>query len=405
MAGAATPHPAGPGGPPKKAQAGAGVPAPAPAPALAESLAAALRGLPGAAGRGAEVVVRDAAGRVVGSLSLAAAAGDGDGDDGGDEDDDGPEEAPPEVRAALAPVRAERGAGNERFGAGQFEEAVFHYGQALAGLEAGPLLRHPAAANAEAAVLHENLAAAHLALGAAAEALRHCRAALALDPRRAKALYRQGQALLRRGEVAAAAQSFERALAAAPDNYDVLAALDHCDDLLEAGAPAAPGAGDPGDAAAAGAAAAGGDPVPMETVARLMDAVRAEYEETGRVAGCVFLVHAGKGWGSVKIDGAFASQGTLREALGFVRGQHGAFFAQCACACAQLRDVAYPRLQYAHPWPAGVDVEADGVVVEALTRAERRAWLLPVAADGALLEPVELDAECRLLDEDLTPFP
>merc|ERR1719281_1686355 len=138
-----------------------------------------------------------------------------------------PEPEPEEVRRALDAARGLRESGNAAFAAGELELAVERYGTALARLSRPPLLGR-AAANSEALPLHCNLAAASRRLrdaGGGGEqgslnerVLAHCAAALALDPRSVKALYRQAGSRAWMGALHAARASLDQALRFAPDH-------------------------------------------------------------------------------------------------------------------------------------------------------------------------------------------
>jgi tetratricopeptide (TPR) repeat protein len=73
--------------------------------------------------------------------------------------------------------------------------------------------------------LHQNAAAALLALQQHDEALGHCRAALALQPNSVKALYRKGRAHAALGQDGSAREAFNKAAALEPGDSAVRAAL------------------------------------------------------------------------------------------------------------------------------------------------------------------------------------
>merc|ERR1712091_690561 len=177
------------------------------------------------AGPAGALLVRAADGRALGLVAAPGGRPAEEGGGGGPEPEPEPgtepepELEPEEVRLGLDAVRGLRESGNAAFAAGELELAVERYGAALARLSGPPLLGRTAA-NSEALPLHCNLAATSRRLrdAAAPEAegvqsslnervLAHCAAALAIEPRSVKALYRQAEAQAWAGALYAARAS------------------------------------------------------------------------------------------------------------------------------------------------------------------------------------------------------
>ena len=420
---------------------------------------ASLPVLPGGgdpAGPAGALLVRTADGR---ALGLVAAPGGQPAEEGAGpelepepETEPEPELEPEEVRRGLDAVRGLRESGNAAFAAGELELAVERYSAALARLSRPPLLGRTAA-NFEALPLHCNLAATSRRLRDAAASggggvqsslnervLAHCTAALALEPRSVKALYRQAEAQAWAGALYAARASLDRALRTAPDHPEVLALSDACDDGLEAGealdtpeGAAGGGVGPRGRAIPAHSPTEGAPPpLPEEFVpfvAGVRRQVAQELEEKGGVTAAVHLRHTREGgveegqggmgsesalkdgssrpgtgegyaFGTVDISGAFDSLQNLRECCAFIRGQHFAHAADCACVVVDKARVRYPVVWWAHPWPG--DPDDAGVFLEAHWRTGEGGhvtWFLPLATGGALGEPIELHPEAALLDD------
>lgn len=95
----------------------------------------------------------------------------------------------------------------------------------------------PADQPAVPALLLPNRAAAHLKLRDFAAALQDCGAALAVQPRWAKALYRKAAALQGLGQLAGAVEAAQQALSAEPNNKDVHALLKQLEAAVAAAAP------------------------------------------------------------------------------------------------------------------------------------------------------------------------
>ena len=407
------------------------------------------------AGPAGALLVRAADGR---ALGLVAAPGGRPAEEGGGpepepepETEPEPELEPEEVRLGLDAVRGLRESGNAAFAAGELELAVERYGAALARLSGPPLLGRTAA-NSEALPLHCNLAATSRRLRDAAapegggvqsslneRVLAHCAAALALEPRSVKALYRQAEAQAWAGALYAARASLDRALRTAPDHPEVLALSDACDDGLEAGKAldtpegaggGGGGAGPRGRATPAHSPNEGAPPPPLPEefvpfLAGVRRRVAQELEEKGGVTAAVHLRHPreeegqggmggdstlkdgssrpgtgdGYAFGTVDISGAFDSLQNLRECCAFIRGQHFAHAADCACVVVDKARVRYPVVWWAHPWPG--DPDDAGLFLEAHWRTKgggHATWFLPLAPGVALGEPIALHPEAALLD-------
>ena len=104
--------------------------------------------------------------------------------------------------------------GDRHFRAGPHTEAVQAYSKAL---------RADPAAVRWAAILHNNRAAAHMALGHAGDAIADCHEALTRDPHYARAYLRRARALAASKSYAAAVRDFRRYLSTEPVPSDYAA--------------------------------------------------------------------------------------------------------------------------------------------------------------------------------------
>ena len=348
---------------------------------------------------------------------------------------------------ALHEALRERELGNACYMNARYEMAEAHYARCLDALQAPDVIAI-APANACARAAHANLAACALKRGRYEAAARHADLALAIDPRDVKALFRKGEALRLSGRYEEALRALGAALCLDEDSEDVRAAMDECEDRLEDLAPQN-AAGRPPPRTPEAAA-----PRPLRLTEALrglaedrMQAAREAYGTDPAALGPhVCLAHpdgddalGGGGGGApdgfrigvIKIDGAFESPAALREALGFVRSQHFVHTAHAAVVIAQKRDVRYPKVWWAHPWPifsknggangaeegegaegggwkereARPSPEADeGVFVELHTREGHATWFLPAASDGdGLGDAVLLPPESVLAEHPMFP--
>ena len=110
--------------------------------------------------------------------------------------------------------------GNEALAAGQYEDAVAFYSQAIA-------------CRPNAAVYYSNRAAANAYLGRDLETVRDCEAAIQRDAKYVKAYTRLGQAHLKLGNIEAAIQTYDRALQLEPSNVAIQTSLQQARRRLE----------------------------------------------------------------------------------------------------------------------------------------------------------------------------
>lgn len=122
----------------------------------------------------------------------------------------------------LQRVEAAKAEGNSAVAQGRWQEAAASYQRGLQLVRFCPAAPSREQAVVEAALL-ANLALAELRMGQPAEAVRHSRAVLALDPRSIKARFRLATAMGELGESEAALQEVEVALALEPSDAAVLA--------------------------------------------------------------------------------------------------------------------------------------------------------------------------------------
>ena len=261
-----------------------------------------------------------------------------------------------------------------------------------------------------------------------AAALHQCDLALHTDPTSVKALYRRALVYQGRGLYRAAMTDLDNALAHATrlglgGTSDIKAALDACEDALDAHGDAG---ADALDALRAEAAAAAPSPVapPTSSIARAFldevveDAVH-EWGAERRAASRVMLRHptddaaAGHSIGRINIEHAFATAQSLSDCCSFIRGQHVVTSADAIAVVVQKRDVLFPKVWWASAdWPFAVgegsregavdesDASVDGVFVEVEERATGHRASVFLRAEGSpaeLSSPVDLPADCLLL--------
>ncbi|KAI3429303.1 hypothetical protein D9Q98_005398 [Chlorella vulgaris] len=145
----------------------------------------------------------------------------------------------------MEQVAQEKELGNAAFIAGDWTAALRHYSAALRHCDG---LQRPVGLH----FLHGNRAATHLKLGDAAAALQDAEAALAVEPRWVKALFRKAAALQLLGRPGAAAVAAQQAAALDPGNTQVQT-------LLQQLGPQAAAAAAAESTAAAAAAVSGQD--------------------------------------------------------------------------------------------------------------------------------------------------
>jgi|APGre2960657423_1045063.scaffolds.fasta_scaffold198676_1 hypothetical protein len=128
-----------------------------------------------------------------------------------------------------------------------------------------------------------------------------------------------------------------------------------------------------------------------------------QASESGEVTSTELRLLHGQGdtrtYGSIRLDGAFASCESLASACAFVRSQSFAAEADAAVLLVRKRDVVFPCVCYASlQWPEELGWDCEGFFAELVTREGTRTWFLP-----DLGAPMLLPQDCRLLEDALLP--
>jgi len=299
----------------------------------------------------------------------------------------------------LSLAQQARKEGNNAYAAHDYEESVAHYKKAL-GLLLKPSVACTTGANLEAATLHCNLAAAHLRLGQPAEAMAECNLALAGQPKHAKALFRRAEARLALGLLPEALADAEATRVVAPADAAVRGLIFDIEDAIAA-APTPLRS----EQSVERREQFAGDEQSRTFVEECISEVHASFMASGTAETELRLLHvtpdAGRQFGRVALDGAFASSSTLRSALAFVRGQHTTADAHAAVLIVDRAQVCFPCVWYAGHWPEELPLDARGVFVQLITRKGSRTWFLNRRGSSSMLDPgCELPQDCHLVEAE-----
>lgn len=152
----------------------------------------------------------------------------------GDRDPDFPEDCEPALsdKELLEAGERIRLLGNQYFGKGEFENAIDKYSKAARYLDTAiPTSADGDAINEKRAACHSNTAMCYLKLSKWSDARRAADAALEIQPKNAKALYRRAIASLSSGDTESAIADFKASKVLDPANAEIDAKLHEAQEL------------------------------------------------------------------------------------------------------------------------------------------------------------------------------